>query len=68
MGILGCGHPISIRACFGGTIYFAMVNNPDSSSLEADDMTFLMICVMVRTGPLWGGYQDVFLEHDVGSL
>ena len=28
---------------------------PASSSLEADDMMFLSICVIVRTGMLWRG-------------
>ena len=55
MVVLGCGHPISVRACRSGTIYLATVKRPASSASEADDMTFLMICEMLRTGPLWRG-------------
>ena len=55
MGFLGCGHPILMRACRSGNIYLAMVKKPDSSASEANEMTLLMICAMVRTGPLWRG-------------
>ena len=55
MGVLGCGHPILIRACRSGTISLAMLKRPDSSASEIDDMTLLMICVMVRIGTLWMG-------------
>ena len=55
MGFLGCGHTISMSAWRSGTISLAMGNRPASSALEADDMTLLIICVIVRTGPLWRG-------------
>ena len=55
MGVLGCGHPISMSDWRSGTIYLAMVNRPVSSALEEDEMTFLMIFAIVRTGPLWRG-------------
>ena len=38
-----------------GTIYLVMVMRPVSSASEADDMTFLIICAIMRTGPLWRG-------------
>ena len=57
MGVLSCGHTILMRACCRGTISLAMVTRPASSASEADDMTFLIICVMVRTGPLWRGIR-----------
>ena len=55
MGVLGCGHPIYMSAWRGGTIFLEMVKKPDSSASDADDMTFLIICAVVRTGPLWRG-------------
>ena len=55
MGVLGCVHPISMNAWHSGTISLAIVKRPDSSALEADDMMFLIICAIVRTGPLWRG-------------
>ena len=55
MGVLGCGHPISLRSWRSGTISLVMVKRPASSASEAYDMTFLMICAMVRTGTLWRG-------------
>ena len=55
MGVLGCGHPIYMSVWSSGTIYLVMVKRPSSSASEADDMTFLNICAIVRTGPLWRG-------------
>ena len=55
MGVLGCGHPILMSDWFSGTIYLAMVKRPSSSASEADEMTFLIICAIVRTGLLWRG-------------
>ena len=56
-GVLGCGHPILMSACRSGTIYLVMVKRPDSLASEVDDMTFLIICAIVRTGPLWRGIR-----------
>ena len=53
MGVLGCGHPISMRVCRSGTIYLVIVKRPASLALKADDMKFLTICAMVSTGSLW---------------
>ena len=44
-----------MRDCCSRTIHLAMVKRPTSSDLEADDIPFLMICAMARTGPLWKG-------------
>ena len=52
MGVLGCGHPILMSVWHSGTISLEMVKRPASSAAEADDMTFLIICAIVRTGPL----------------
>ena len=55
MGDLGCGHPISVRDWCSGTMALAQMKRPASSASAAEDMTFLMICATVRTGPLYVG-------------
>ena len=55
MGDLGCGRPISVRDWRSGTIALAKMKRPASSASAAEDMTFLMICATVRTGPLYVG-------------
>ena len=55
MGVLGCGHPILMSAWRSGNISLAMVKRPASSASYADDMMFLMICAILRTGTLWRG-------------
>ena len=55
MRVLGCGHHILMSAWRSGTISFAVVKRPARSDLEADEIMFLIICVIVRTGPLWRG-------------
>ena len=55
MVVLGCGHPISMSAWRSGAISLAMVKRPTISASEADYMTFLIICAIVKTGPLWRG-------------
>ena len=55
MGNLGCGHPISVRDWRSGTIALAQMKRPASSDSAAEDMTFLIICAMVRTGPFYDG-------------
>ena len=55
IGILGYGHPISMRVWRIGTIYLAVMNNPEISPLVAEDMTYLIMCAMVSMGPLWRG-------------
>ena len=62
MGVLDCVHPISMRSCRSGTISLVMVKKPASSASEADEMTSLVICVMVRTGTLWGGGSERLLR------
>ena len=52
MGELGCGHPISVRDWRIGNISLAQTKGPASSASADEDMTFLMICATVRTGPL----------------
>ena len=55
MGFLGCGHPISMSSWSSGTISLEMVKRPAISASEVNDMTFLIICAIVRTGLLWRG-------------
>ena len=55
MGVLGCGHPILMSSWRSGNISLEMVKSPASSASEADDMTVLIICAIVRNGPLWRG-------------
>ena len=52
IGVLGFGHPISMRVWRIGTISLAVMNNLASSASAAEDMTYLTICAMVRIGPL----------------
>ena len=58
MGVLVCSHPIFVIAWSSGTISLEMVKRPASSDSEADNMTFLVICAIVSTGPLWRGIGD----------
>ena len=60
MGFLGFGHPILMSDWRSWTIYLAIMKRPASSASEADDMTFLIICVIVRTGPLWRGIRTSY--------
>ena len=57
MVVLGCDHPIFMSAWRSGTISSDMVKRPASSDSAADDMTFLIICAIVSTGPLWRGIR-----------
>ena len=52
IGDLGCGHPISIRVWQRGTIVLAHLYNPANLASAAQDITNLMTCAIVRTGPL----------------
>ena len=52
---LYCGHSISVRDWRSGTMALAQMKRPASSGSAAEDMTFLMICATVRTGPLYVG-------------
>ena len=50
--LLGCGHPISVRVWISGTVSLAVTDNTASSAPAAGYMSYLIICAMVRTGPL----------------
>ena len=52
MGVLGWGHPTSMRVCRIGTIALAVMKRPASSYSAAEDMTNLMIWAMVIMDPL----------------
>ena len=45
----------------------AQMKRPESSASAAEDMTFLIIWEMVRTGPLREGTGGVLGEHDVSA-
>ena len=49
---LVCGHPISVRDWHSGTMALEQMKRPAISASAAEDMTFLMICATVSTGPL----------------
>ena len=59
MVVLGYGHPILMSAWRSGTFSWAMVKRPVSSTLETDDMTFLILCDC-EDWAVVEGYQDVF--------
>ena len=52
IGVLGCGHPISMRVWIIGTVSLAVMNSLASSDSAAEDMTYLIIYAMIRIGPL----------------
>ena len=60
------GQPISIRFWGIGTISLAGVKRAPSSASEADDMTNLIIWVMVKMGPLQLGTGSSLAQEDVG--
>ena len=51
----GCGQPISMRFFLRGIMDLAQMKRPESSASAAENMTFLMIWAIVRTGPLREG-------------
>ena len=51
----GRGQPISMRDCRRGTISLAQMKRLESLASAAEDMMNLMICEIVRTGPLCEG-------------
>ena len=57
----GCGQPISMRLFLRGIMALAQMKRPESSASAAEDMMFLMIWAIVRTGPLREG-TGVFSE------
>ncbi len=54
-GVGGCLCPNSSRMILMYTASHAMMYGPESSALVADDMTFLMMCAIFNTAPLFGG-------------
>ena len=57
----GCDQPISMRVFLRGIMALAQTKRPEISDSAAEDMTFLMIWAIVRTGPLIEG-TGVFSE------
>ena len=52
IGVFGCGRTIYMRVWSIGTISLSKMNSLASSTLEDEDITYLIICVMVRIGTL----------------
>ena len=52
IGDFGWGQFISVRVFHNGTIALAVTKSPRSLDLAVEDMTNLMICVIMRIGPL----------------
>jgi hypothetical protein len=52
MGLLGCGHPMSMRVCLWGIISRAVMKRAASSDSAAEAMTNLMIWAIERIAPL----------------
>ena len=54
----GCGYPNSSNVNHRIFASFTFKKSAPSSASAADDITFFMICVMVRTAPLLGGSAE----------
>ena len=54
--VLGCGNPISIHLFCSVTIFLDVMYNAAISASAADAITVLMICAIVKTGPLSFGF------------
>ncbi len=54
-GVGGCLCPNSSSMILMYTALRAMMYSPANSALVADDMTFLMMCAIFNTAPLFGG-------------
>ena len=52
IGVWGYGHPISMSVWRSGIIFFAVINSAAISASAVDAITFLIICEIVKTGPL----------------
>ena len=61
-GVGGCLCPKSSRMILMYTASCAIMYNPASSASVADDITFLMMCAIFSTAPLFGG-MGVSLER-----
>ena len=74
MGVLGCGHPISMSVWHSGIIFFAVINSAAISASAANVITVLIICAIVNTDPLsfgFGSFSErkilapaLLLDHD----
>ena len=54
-GVGGCLCPNSSRMILMYTASRTMMKRPTSSTSVADDMTFVIMCAMLSTAPLFGG-------------
>ena len=70
MGVLDCGHHISINVLRNGIIFLAVMYNAAISASAADAITVLMIWAIVKTGPLsfgFGSFSENIYVHLIGS-
>jgi hypothetical protein len=56
IGLCGCGHPMSIRVCWWGTISRLAIKSAASSASAAEAMINMIMVPIVRTAPLKHGY------------
>ena len=61
-GVGGCLCPSSLLMILMNTALCAIMYSPASSTSVADDMTFLIMCAIMSTTPLFGG-MVVLLER-----
>ena len=54
------GWPNSSRVLRRGTARFALMKSAPISVSAADDMTICIIAEMLRTAPLFGGFESLF--------
>ena len=64
MGVLGCVHPISIHVLRSGTIFLAVMYHGSISASADDAITVLIICAIIKTGPLSFGFGS-FSERNI---
>ena len=70
MGVLACGHPISINVLRSGIIFLAVVYNAAIPSSDAYPITVFMLCAIVKIGPLslrFGSFSKRKSVHLLGS-
>ena len=56
MGVLSCGHTISINVLRSGIIFLDVMYNAAILASAADAITVLMICAFFKTDPLSFGF------------
>ena len=60
IGVLGCGQPISMSVLRSGIISLDVMYSASISASAVDTIIFLMICAIVKTGPLIFGLGSYY--------